>query len=237
MCAAILPSEPTTAKPSLHGWTLVAILVGLVMYPILYSSGIMGRFWYEVVRLNNREWWWYFHLSLLVFHWIPFVFIWIALRRSREGWHTIGLDWGWFARRRYLLAGLLVLLLVACFAAPRMHYAGGRLPLLNETVWLGPVSASERLMIILTSLTAGITEEVIFRGFGITRLTRLVRSPWIAMILTTISFIYIHGTRSPIPYAIAGLAFGVPFVLMRCRRLEILILIHFLIDAGMVLSK
>jgi hypothetical protein len=35
---------------------------------------------------------------------------------------------------------------------------------------------------------------------------------------------------------VEGVAFSVPFILMKFGRREILILIHFLIDAGMVLA-
>jgi len=81
---------------------------------------------------------------------------------------------------------------------------------------------------------------VIFRGFAFTRLGRVIRNPWLVLPITVVSFLFIHGTPRNVPalmnYTMAGLAFGIPFILMKLNRLEILILIHFLIDAGMVLT-
>ena len=55
-----------------------------------------------------------------------------------------------------------------------------------------------------------------------------------------VAFLFIRGTPRDVEglttYTAAGLAFGVPFILMKLRRLEIPILIHFLIDASMVLA-
>jgi membrane protease YdiL (CAAX protease family) len=67
-----------------------------------------------------------------------------------------------------------------------------------------------------------------------------VRSPWLALPITVVSFLFIHGkprgVSGLVSYTMAGLAFGVPFILMGQRRLEILIAIHFAIDASMVFA-
>jgi membrane protease YdiL (CAAX protease family) len=103
-----------------------------------------------------------------------------------------------------------------------------------------PLSTPERLFMIFVAFTAGVTEEVLYRGFAITRLTRGVGSAWLVLPITVVTFLFIHGTprnvQMLVVYTLADLAFGVPFILMRQRRLEALILIHFLIDAGMVLA-
>ena len=125
------------------------------------------------------------------------------------------------------------------FVMPGVHYEG-ELPKRSQTIFMAPVSTPERLFLIFGALTAGVTEEVLFRGFAFTRLGRVIKNPWLVLPVTVVAFLFIHGTprnvEGFITYAMAGLAFGVPFIVMKLRRLEILMLIHFLIDAGMVLA-
>jgi membrane protease YdiL (CAAX protease family) len=223
----------------LTGATWGALVLTLVVYPIVYCSGIMGALVRPIITEHSRLHWWYFWIALLLFHWIPFGAVWWALRREGESWSSIGVDWSWFWRRRWIFAAVLGLLVMASLVMPRVHY-GGTLPPVSKTLFMAPVSAPERLFVLLGAITAGVTEEVLFRGFAITRLTRLVRSPWLALPITVVSFLFIHGkprgVSGLVSYTMAGLAFGVPFILMGQRRLEILIAIHFAIDASMVFA-
>jgi membrane protease YdiL (CAAX protease family) len=227
------------AKSRIDAFTGLALFVSLVVYPIVYCSGIMGRIVTPIFTENSRPHWWYFWLAQLAFHWIPFLLVWLALARNREAWTSIGVDWSWFARHRMWLGGLVLLLVALAFVMPRVLYDGA-LPPRSETIFLAPVSTPERLFLIVGALTAAITEEVLFRGFAFTRLGRVIGNPWLVLPITVVSFLFIHGTprdtEALVAYIGAGLTFGIPFLLMGQRRLEILILIHFLIDASMVLA-
>jgi len=226
-------------KSRLDTYTSIALFVGLVAYPAIYCSGIMGQIIRPIFTEDSRLHWWYFWLANMAFHWIPFALIWLALVRNQERWTSIGVDWSWFVKYRIWFGSLIIVLVVLAFVMPGVLYEGG-LPKRSQTVFLAPVSAVERLFVIFASVNAGVTEEVVFRGFAFTRLGRVIKSSWLILPITVVSFLFIHGTpRDPgnlIAYTGAGLAFGVPFILMKLRRLEILILIHFVIDASMVLA-
>lgn len=235
-----MASESSKAESSrIDGYTLTALLISLMAYPVIYSSGLMGRIITPIFTEDSRLHWWYFWLANMAFHWIPFGFVWLALRKNRESWTSIGLDWGWFLRNRVWFALLIGFLVIMAFVMPGIHY-GGSLPVRSQTIFIAPVSTAERLFVIWGAITAAVTEEVLFRGFAFTRLSRVIRNPWLILPITLLSFLFIHGTprdvEALVSYTAAGLAFGVPFILMKYRRLEILILIHFLIDAGMVLA-
>lgn len=92
-------------------YTFTALLVSLVVYPVVYSSGVMGRLIAPMFTEPGRLHWWYFWLANLAFHWLPFALIWPALRKSGENWESSGLDWNWFARRKGWFVLLLVVLL------------------------------------------------------------------------------------------------------------------------------
>jgi hypothetical protein len=221
-------------------YTFTALFVSLVVYPVVYCSGIMGQIITPIFTENSRVHWWYFWLANLAFHWIPFFFIWLALRKNGESWNSIGLDWGWLAKYKIWFGLLITILVMAAFVMPVVLY-GGILPVRSQTIFLAPVSSLERLFLIFGALTAGLTEEVIFRGFAMTRLNRVSQNLWIVLPITVVSFLFIHGTPRSIDalisYTFAGLAFGIPFILMGLKKLELLILIHFLIDVRLSLHR
>lgn len=227
------------AHERIDKYTFMALFVSLVVYPVVYCSGIMGRIITPIFTENSRAHWWYFWLANLAFHWIPFALIWLTLRKNGESWKSIGLDWDWFAKHKIWFSVLIAILVAAAFLMPGVLY-GQTLPVRSQTVFIAPVSSFERLFVIFGAFTAGLTEEVIFRGFAMTRLNRVFKNPWLVLPITVVSFLFIHGTprsvEGLINYIFAGLAFGVPFILMKMKRLEILILIHFLIDASMVFA-
>ena len=93
---------------------------------------------------------------------------------------------------------------------------------------------------IFMAFTTAVTEEILFRGFAFTRLKRLISNSWYILPITLISFLLIHGQPESIGrslnYILAGSVFGISFILFKLRKLEILIVIHFLINASLVLA-
>jgi uncharacterized protein len=227
------------AHERIDKYTFTALIVSLVIYPVVYSSGLMGQIIIPIFTENSRAHWWYFWMANLAFHWIPFACIWLALRKNGESWDSIGLDPSWHAKHKMWFGLLIIILIMAAFLMPGVLY-GGTLPVRSQTIFLAPVSSLERLFLIFGAFTAGLTEEVIFRGFAMTRLNRVSQNLWIVLPITVLSFLFIHGTPRSIEalmsYTLAGLAFGIPFILMGLKKLEILILIHFLIDVSMVFA-
>lgn len=226
-------------KPRPTVMTAFVLAVVLIAYPLIYCSGFTGELVRPIIVDNSRTHWWYFWLANMAYHWVPFVLVWLTLRRECQPWSSIGVDWMWFWRKRWWIGITIGLLGIASYFMPSVHY-GSELPGQSQTIFLAPVSAVERLWVIWGAITAAVTEEVLFRGFAITRLRIYLRSVWLSLVVSVISFVFIHGTpRSPeqaVSYIVAGFAFGVPFILMRQRRLEVLIVIHFLIDATLVLA-
>jgi membrane protease YdiL (CAAX protease family) len=236
---ALKTTIPLSSRRGLDGWTATALLVSLVAVPLFMCSGLGGPIVEPIFTEHSRAHWWMFMGGILMaVHWIPFLLIWLALRRNGESWESIGVDWSWFARHRLWLGGLLVLLVIGAVVAPSVHY-DGKLPGISQTVFMAGVSTPERLFMILVAITAGM-EEVIYRGFSFTRLRRIIPNAWIILLITLPSFVFLHSVPRSIgeavAYTLAGLSFGIPFILMKMKRLEILILIHVLIDAGMVIA-
>jgi membrane protease YdiL (CAAX protease family) len=235
------------AKVSLDKYTIIALMIGLVAYPVLYSNDFFSSLFLPMLpsewtsllySRDERVGWWYFIASNLFYHWIPFLFVWYALVKNNESWHSVGVDWSWFVRYKFFFITLVVVLVLSAFIVPHLYYEG-ELPNRSQAGFVGPISTLERLAaIIVLAFTASVTEEVIFRGFALTRLKRFVSNPWFILPVIAVSFVFIHGQFRSIGltlnYLIFSLIFGVGFIMLRFRRLEILILIHFLINASLV---
>jgi hypothetical protein len=88
------------------------------------------------------------------------------------------------------------------------------------------------VLLILSCITAGVVEEMIFRGYLIPRFEILFRNGFWAVIVSALLFglaHYQYGTISNIIFPLAvGLIFG--FYYLKYKNLKVLIIIHFFID-------
>lgn len=94
-------------------------------------------------------------------------------------------------------------------------------------------------LVVLTCLTAGITEELVFRGYIMPRLQLLFNKTYISVIISSVIFGLIHfgyGTALNVigPFII-GLVFALHYY--KYRNIKILIICHFLWDYIVILLK
>lgn len=78
----------------------------------------------------------------------------------------------------------------------------------------------------LAAISAGFCEEVIYRGYMMTALKRAGQKPWIAMVLSTLSFVFFHGWL-PIPLLIAGFFIGMIWAAIAHKTSILWITIYF----------
>ncbi len=94
-------------------------------------------------------------------------------------------------------------------------------------------------LVVLTCLTAGITEELVFRGYMMPRLKLLFNKTYLSIIISSVIFGLIHfgyGTALNVigPFII-GLVFALHYY--KYRNIKILIICHFLWDYVVILLK
>jgi membrane protease YdiL (CAAX protease family) len=94
-------------------------------------------------------------------------------------------------------------------------------------------------LVLLTCLTAGITEELVFRGYIMPRLQLLFNKTYLSIIISSVIFGLIHfgyGTALNVigPFII-GLVFALHYY--KYRNIKILIICHFLWDYIVILLK
>lgn len=80
------------------------------------------------------------------------------------------------------------------------------------------------------ALTAGLAEEIVYRGVAIKALTSNKINKWVAVFIATVPFIFQHGLKSIDQFwwfLTWGVVFGVLFVLL--KKLTFNIIIHWLV--------
>jgi membrane protease YdiL (CAAX protease family) len=164
----------------------------------------------------------------LFLSWSPVLVIGYLLVRSREGWAGIGLT-----RLRAADLGTGALLWVASFVlvlvlAQVFRYFGQReVDFLPESLplWFRVVQA------VLIAVTAGVTEEIVVRGYAQTRLEQLRAPTAVILLLPTALWGILHvyqGLGAALTIFCLGLMYAAYF--HRTRRLWPLILAHTLFD-------
>jgi membrane protease YdiL (CAAX protease family) len=87
-------------------------------------------------------------------------------------------------------------------------------------------------LMVFTALTAGVTEEIIFRGYVLTRLALLVKNRYLPVLISALLFGAIHFTYKSLREVIFAFLVGVMFGLhyQKYRNIKVVIAAHFAID-------
>lgn len=87
-------------------------------------------------------------------------------------------------------------------------------------------------MLFFIALTAGVTEEFIFRGYLLTRMVQVFKNPVAAVIVSSLLFSALHykyGSLHELLFAfLIGIIFSIYYI--RYRNIKAIMLVHFLID-------
>jgi membrane protease YdiL (CAAX protease family) len=214
--------EPARVEPSSKAawpstrwlwFELVAVLCLAVIPPLVIGLlPVAGGERHEHSFLRSRAMGMLFDLQVI----LPMLLI---LAMSREPWARFGIvrfSWFWdpaagglvwtcniWARR----AAESLLPRSLWLAAPAVHYAR----------W-DRGSAVGLLLLAAACLSTGFVEELVIRGYLLTRLERLFRSTGLAILSTTVLFAGCHayqGARGLVGAAAAGLVYAIAFRLLR----------------------
>jgi uncharacterized protein len=165
----------------------------------------------------------------LFLSWTPVLVVGFLLARNREGWAGIGLT-----RFRAGDLGMGAVLWVASFIlvlvlAQLFQYFGQReVDFLPEglPLWFRSLQA------VLIAVTAGVTEEIVVRGYAQTRLEQLRAPTAVIILLPTALWGVLHAYQGAgAALTIFGLGLMYAWYFQRTRRLWPLILAHILFDA------
>lgn len=94
------------------------------------------------------------------------------------------------------------------------------------------VLQKDRLLVLFVSLTAGITEELICRGYLLTRLEMLINKPAVSIIVSAVFFGILHISYGTIAQVLLPFCLGLLYAThyYKYRNIKVIIACHFLWD-------
>ena len=93
------------------------------------------------------------------------------------------------------------------------------------------------ILLLLGVLTAGITEEILYRGYPIERVTEITGNKWVAFFISAIAFVLPHFVSWNLTHVVAvvvPLGFTLSALYIWKRNLIFNIIVHILIDLPLV---
>lgn len=227
-------TAPTGRPGGLGPWTTLAVVVGLLVFPLanilLLPRLFLGP---DAVARLGRAAWWGFIVWTLLWEWGLFFLIRAALRRDGRTLRDIGFPRP--GRAEVAIVGTVL----AALAIAGFLTGGGRPPASVGAglAWLLPAAPLERVVWVPVCMTAGICEETIFRGMGITELRSGPLRVGGAVIVTSLAFVLAHGLHQGWGYASRGaIALILAGLFLRRKNLRAPIYLHALIDLAALLA-
>jgi membrane protease YdiL (CAAX protease family) len=214
-----------------HQKTVIAIIISLVLF---FSALFFTKLIAVMAPLSTVTSWW---LSRLAF-WLAILLL-LAYSRKIEKRPLMFWQEKSYPLWHYVASVLLTLLLI--LAAVIVLGIIARIFQLEkgseEILKIILIFRNHPVLLLLTALTAGITEELMFRAYLIPRLQLLFKNDYIPVILSSVFFGLLHfgyGTVvNMLGPALIGLIFGFHYV--KYRNIKILMIAHFLWDYILIL--
>lgn len=215
--SATAVSAPAPVAPLWHTLLLVSVM-------LLFSAGSANSDHSLAVRYGKH--WQY--IATILWEWILFGFVWWGIyRRSVRMRDLVGGRWRRVEDALIDVSIAAGFWLVAIIALSAIGYAMGltgaaRLDDVRRQLgFLVPRSNLELVLWFALSITAGICEEVVFRGYLQRQFGAWTRNAWLGIALSAIIFGAGHGYQGPkrmFLIAIYGCMFGVLAHLRRTLR-------------------
>jgi membrane protease YdiL (CAAX protease family) len=223
----------TPLEPFAQRLTRGQVLFVLVGFPLLYWVNHLTPWNYGLFRQGDRSWYPYFAGSIIGLHWLTLLAMVLQVRRAGGSLTDIGL--------KLSPARAIIALIVFVLAGGGLLWLRTTWPLPDKPPegWqiIYPFTWSERMLMLFASFSAGVCEELIYRGYALTVLRGRGIRLWLALLLSGLSFALMHGIPGVIllpMYLIVHAIFA--GIYLGCRSLWPVIYVHVLWDMMMVLA-
>ena len=207
-------------QPVLHAWeawVFCIILAGLVPFHGMLAYGRLKLAPEPIPTRTKLR----LYATVLVMEWTLVLVAVVIARRHGIGLPGLGQT---LANLPLTLsvtgAGILALVALAMFNAGQIRRAKREelAASVERARKFVPVGSTQVAAFVLVALTAGICEEILYRGWLLSFLGALTGSMWIGMILSAVLFGIGHayqGRQGIVATGVLGLVFGTMFVLVR----------------------
>lgn len=210
------------------------LLIVLVGFPLIYFLYSLTPWANELFVKGNNDLFIPFWSGIIVLHWISVFVVKAFLKQENRSFRDIGYGLNTKKTVILVLSYLTVALLIFGFTEWSLKYVSIDENRLAELSNFYPKTTPQRILFIITVFTAGFCEEIVYRGYAITKLIDIKINKWLAIIPAGIAFVVTHGIISVTAYSqfffyfSFAVIFGIIFVLS--KRLLPNMIIHFLFD-------
>lgn len=174
----------------------INLFVVLVGFPLIYFLYSLTPWAKELFMEGDSSLFIPFWSVIAVLHWLSFFLVKDFLKRENKTLKDIGYRMNTKKTVVFIVSYLLVALLVLGFTEISLRYVSidqGKLATLSNFF---PKTTAQRIFFILTVFTAGVCEEIVYRGYAITQLRGVGVNRWLAVILAGMVFVFMHGLNS-----------------------------------------
>jgi membrane protease YdiL (CAAX protease family) len=186
---------PSTFATNVPRWQVLLVLVGL---PALYMANSFTPWSAGLFYRHDHAYFLPFFASVVVLHWGSVALVLILLKRAGGWLEDIGLTLS--PLRVVAMVGIPLVVGLALIVVRETSATNEGPP--SEPSSHGPATLGERLFWVFMSFTAGFCEELVYRGFAIRVLQGRGMRTWLAVLLATLAFVFMHGIAA---------VFGFPF--------------------------
>lgn len=207
------------------------ILIGFPLLYFIYSLTPLSRGLFAEGQSHLFIPFW---SGIILLHWISLFVVLAFLKQEGKGLRDIGYK---LTRRQtslFICSYLLLALMVLGFTEVSLRHVSIDADKLAHLSLFFPRTTLQRVFYILIVFTAGFCEEIVYRGYAITKFTEMGLNRWLAIVPAGVAFVLMHGIASVMSYSqflfylIFALLFGVLFV--STRRLLPSMIVHLLFD-------
>lgn len=226
----LLPASPSKSK------FLIGILFLLViLFTLAFFGGTMLAHLFGVKKLNVDV----LFASRILF-WSPLLLIFIYARKIEKQklliWEERKLQW-WEYLASFM--AIFVALVIGLIIIGLILYMLGLQKESERFVHMLAIFREHQWLIFVTAGTAGIVEELTFRGYLMPRILVLFKSPALAIIISSVLFGLLHFGYGTIVQVIGPFFIGLIFAIYyyKFRNIKILIVCHILWDIMAIYLK
>ena len=205
----------------------LAVLIGFPLIATLISLLLLNRPLITNLGLDFFNTFW-----LIITAWYLIQIYIVSKILHSAGWNFADIGFSFTKKSTFFLIGGYLLFTIGLLVFIELALANSTVDIekMNTISSLTPKTTTARIIFIMMGLTAGLAEEIVYRGFAIKALISNKVNKWIAVLAATIPFIFQHGLKSIDQFwwfLTWGVVFGILFLWL--KKLTFNIIIHWLV--------
>ena len=205
----------------------LAVLIGFPIIATLISLLLLNRTLITNIGLDFFSTFW-----IIIIGWYLIQIFIVSKILHSSGWKWADIGFSFSKKKTFYFIGGYLLFAFSLLAFIELALANSIIDTekMNNISSLTPKTTMSRIIFIIMGLTAGLAEEIVYRGFAIKALISNKINKWLAVFAATIPFIFQHGLKSIDQFwwfLTWGVVFGILFLLL--KKLTLNIIIHWLV--------